>query len=398
MNRRTLPRLIALFMMSGPTFCCAAIVADFDDLTLQPQQAVAAQGNDDPFFSRGIEFSRQWNSEFNCCPTGWAYSNRTDQITPGFENGYSAIVRSTGGGGFQSENFGVVSNLLRGEAEVQFPQAGGVQGMYVTNVTYTYRAVVDGNDGAGFVKGPFTTGDWLRLDVIGLDSQQKETGRVPVYLADYRDAPRVLDEWTWVDLRGLGNQVVELEFEMASTDVGPFGMNTPAMFAVDNLTFEPSATEGDFNRDGQLDAFDLQSLSDVIRSQSHAAEYDVTGDQFVSNSDLVRWVKDLKHTWLGDADLDGQFNSTDLVKVFQAGKYDQQTSSRWSEGDWNLDDRFDSGDLVTAFQDGGFEAGTRASMAAPEPSVGVASGAMILASARRMARCRWRRAARSLSR
>ncbi len=35
------------------------------------------------------------------------------------------------------------------------------------------------------------------------------------------------------------------------------------------------------------------------------------------------WVKDLKHTWYGDANLERRFNSKDFVQVFQAGKYEQ---------------------------------------------------------------------------
>lgn len=360
-----------LFLAAGVQ---GATVADFEDLTLEPQQFVAAQGSSEPFFSRGVEFSRDWNSEFNCCPTGWAYSNVTDQTTPGFTNAYAAVARSTAGGGFESENFGVVSNLTRGEAEVRFTQAGVVQGMYVTNVTYTYLAVRDGNDGAGFVKGPFAAGDWLRLEVIGLNGDGNETGRVPVYLADYRNGSTLMDEWTWIDLHALGSQVAQLEFEMSSTDIGDFGMNTPALFAVDNLTFEPTSIEGDFNRDGRLDIHDLRLLTEGIRSEVHEALYDVTGDQRVTSDDLTEWVRDLRQTWLGDANLDGRFDSTDLVQVFQAGRYDQMLASDWTEGDWNGDLRFDSGDLVAAFQDGGFERGAKSAVVAsiPEPATGLA--------------------------
>ncbi|HMO36139.1 MAG TPA: DUF4465 domain-containing protein, partial [Gemmatales bacterium] len=38
-----------------------------------------------------------------------------------------------------------------------------------------------------------------------------------------------------VDLSGLGAGTSALTFELTSSDVGPFGMNTPAYFAMDNL-------------------------------------------------------------------------------------------------------------------------------------------------------------------
>ena len=58
------------------------------------------------------------------------------------------------------------------------------------------------------------------------------------YLADFRFADNaldyVVDSWTWVDLSSLG-VVSSLSFSLASSDVGQFGMNTPAYFAMDNL-------------------------------------------------------------------------------------------------------------------------------------------------------------------
>ena len=32
------------------------------------------------------------------------------------------------------------------------------------------------------------------------------------------------------------------------------------------------------------------------------------------------WVNDLKNTWIGDANLDLEFNSGDMVQVFVAGQ------------------------------------------------------------------------------
>ncbi|MCA9172511.1 MAG: dockerin type I repeat-containing protein [Planctomycetales bacterium] len=84
-------------------------------------------------------------------------------------------------------------------------------------------------------------------------------------------------------------------------------------------------------------------------------------------------------TWFGDANLDGEFNSTDLVVVFQAGVYEDSVllNAGWSTGDWNGDGEFNSSDLVTAFQTGGYGQGPRDAVAAsavPEPSTCVALG------------------------
>jgi hypothetical protein len=57
----------------------------------------------------------------------------------------------------------------------------------------------------------------------------------------------------------------------------------------------------------------------------------------------------------GDANGDGQFNSRDLVQIFQAGKYRGLTGADWTEGDWNADGYFDEQDLIVAFQQNGYE-------------------------------------------
>jgi hypothetical protein len=57
----------------------------------------------------------------------------------------------------------------------------------------------------------------------------------------------------------------------------------------------------------------------------------------------------------GDANFDGAFDTSDLVQVFQAGKFERNVDATWAEGDWNGDGRFSSGDLVVAFQVGRYE-------------------------------------------
>ena len=57
----------------------------------------------------------------------------------------------------------------------------------------------------------------------------------------------------------------------------------------------------------------------------------------------------------GDANRDRQNDSSDLVQVFQAGKYETNRPALFSEGDWNGDGFFDSGDLVAAFRLGLYE-------------------------------------------
>lgn len=124
---------------------------------------------------------------------------------------------------------------------------------------------------------------------------------------------------------------------------------------------------GDYNKNGLLDAADLDLQTLAFGSQD--LSYDLTKDGVVDYSDRLNWVNVVKKTWIGDANLDGFFDSGDFVAVFTVGKFEKDIEALWGEGDWNGDLRFDSGDFVAAFQEGGYERGGRAAVAAvPEPS------------------------------
>ncbi|MFC1758009.1 choice-of-anchor Q domain-containing protein [Planctomycetota bacterium] len=60
----------------------------------------------------------------------------------------------------------------------------------------------------------------------------------------------------------------------------------------------------------------------------------------------------------GDANFDGVFDSTDLIRVFQANQYEDEiaNNSTWRDGDWNGDGEFDTSDLILAFQSGNYQA------------------------------------------
>jgi hypothetical protein len=63
----------------------------------------------------------------------------------------------------------------------------------------------------------------------------------------------------------------------------------------------------------------------------------------------------------GDSNHDGIFNSSDLVKVFIAGEYEDGIpgNSTFDEGDWNGDNDFTTADMVLAFISGRYVAAAR---------------------------------------
>ena len=140
---------------------------------------------------------------------------------------------------------------------------------------------------------------------------------------------------------------------------------------VDNVSVASPSVDGDFNRDGVLSALDIDLLSEEVRAGTNLAEFDMNSDGKVDEADRKVWVEDVKRTYFGDSNLDGQFDSGDFVEVFSRGEYEDNIpgNSTWADGDWDASGDFDSGDFVTAFVSGGYEAGPRAAVSAvPEPS------------------------------
>jgi hypothetical protein len=130
----------------------------------------------------------------------------------------------------------------------------------------------------------------------------------------------------------------------------------------------PPPIEGDFNRDGVLDVLDIDQLTGVVQAATNDPQFDLNADGLVDDQDRRVWVNDLKGTYFGDSNLDGEFNSTDLVDVLSAGTYEVAIGSSWATGDYDGNGFTDSSDLVAALADGGYEQGPRpATSAVPEP-------------------------------
>ncbi|MCA9211846.1 MAG: hypothetical protein KDB27_02180 [Planctomycetales bacterium] len=129
---------------------------------------------------------------------------------------------------------------------------------------------------------------------------------------------------------------------------------------------------GDFDKNGTVSVRDIDLLTKAILRGSQDPRYDLNYDGIVDASDRTTWVDQVTETFFGDSNLDGQFNSDDLVAVFDAGKFENGANAGWEEGDWNGDGYFTSSDFVMAFQDGGYEKGPRvATRAVPEPTCGL---------------------------
>ena len=116
-----------------------------------------------------------------------------------------------------------------------------------------------------------------------------------------------------------------------------------------------ATTNGDFNQDGRMDATDINQYCAGQRAGD--LKFDLNQDARVDGTDLHYLIKNLFKTSFGDANLDGVFDSTDLVQVFEASEYEDQiaANSTWTEGDWNCDGEAGTRDMVNAFKDGAYQ-------------------------------------------
>lgn len=287
-DTRWLVIALCYMLLCGP--CGAAEVIDFADLALPAESfwhgpdpnGVDVDGQYGPervgqFTSRGASFGNIYDLRFNSW-RGFAYSNQTAASTTGEANQFRAVAGATdGSAGVYAMAFGYLDLAPNNQQSFGFdpldadhlaqlptitlPADRKLQSALVTNSAYTVDEMQTGNE---FAKrfGGASGGDpdWLKLTAYGMDDAGAPLGvAVDFYLADFRAAGSAADyivnDWTHWDLAPLA-AARSLHFNVSSSDIGSFGMNTPAYFALDNLTFTSATLPGDFNDDGAVDAVD----------------------------------------------------------------------------------------------------------------------------------------------
>jgi len=120
-----------------------------------------------------------------------------------------------------------------------------------------------------------------------------------------------------------------------------------------------AAVNADFNGDASIDARDIDLLFAQVAAGVYVAKFDLNDDRLLDNKDKDEMITHILGTMAGDANLDRQFTSADLVAVFALGQYEDTVpgNSGWASGDWNGDGDFNTSDLVLAFQTGAYERG-----------------------------------------
>ncbi len=221
--------IAAIFILKAQ----AQSVATFDDLILAPESFWNGSDQTGSFKSGEISFTNSYSTDYQSW-FGFAYSNKTDINTAGYENQYSAI---TGKGFNESSNYAVCYPAPT--AKLGYAVQAKISGFYVTNSTYAYLSMKNGDAFAKKFGGESGNDpDYFKLMIEGLNADGMPVDTVTFYLADFRFTDNskdyILDKWTWVDLSGL-KETRFLRFSLSSSDNAIWGMNTPGFFCMDSF-------------------------------------------------------------------------------------------------------------------------------------------------------------------
>ena len=226
--------LVILIALAGQ----AQTVSTFEALPLTTDTFWNGSNLEGGFADGKALFLNNYSSTFLSW-SGFAYSNTTDTVTAGYGNQYSSVTGSGNNGSAKyavANGFGEIKIALTGAAAGKL-----VRGFYITNATFAYLSMRDGDAFAkkfGGVNG--NDSDWFRLLATGWQNGAVKATTAEFYLADFRAADNskdyIVKDWAWFDLQVLGN-VDSISFLMESTDTaGGFGMNNPAYFVMDDFT------------------------------------------------------------------------------------------------------------------------------------------------------------------
>ncbi len=237
--------LAAVLLTAIQSFSQSTCVSTFDGFSLAPESywdgsdQTGGFSGDCLWYYNNV-YDTAWGGYW---ASGWVYSNMTDDTSAGNQFSTYAGGDFTGGGNYLcgtsfSGNLGT---------SLSFTVPTGDLSFYVANNTYTAISMRDGDmfgkqfgdtvNASGSVDG--TNGeDWCKLSIYAYSSGSLVDSQ-EVYLADYRFSDDtqdyILDTWEFVDFTGT-TDIDSLNFRMSSSDVGSFGMNTPAFFCMDHMS------------------------------------------------------------------------------------------------------------------------------------------------------------------
>lgn len=212
----------------------AQTVSTFENLTLATDTFWDGSDLSGSFTDGNAQFMNDYNTAFMAW-SGFVYTNMQDTSTPGYMNQYSAI---TGSGYNNSSNYAIADDYGNAKIVLTGSATGKpVKGCYVTNTTYAYLSMKNGDQFTKKFGGATGTDpDWFLLKAVGWLNGALKQQSAEIYMADFRSADStqdyILKEWTWFNLQPLGD-VDSIQLLITTSDT-TFGI--PVYVAIDDFT------------------------------------------------------------------------------------------------------------------------------------------------------------------
>ena len=197
----------------------------------------AGSSGSNGFEDNGLFFQNNFDTAFQSW-TGFAVSQKTDSVSPGFGNQFSCRA----GRAWLGNTFALAYASSRIFIRKPSGQpARRLLAFRLSNNTYAARSMQFGD---AFSK-KFGGQDGLDPDYFVLNVYNYLNGSITdtasFYLADFRD-PGTNNDYIvrdWMLAETLFSSAFDsLGFELSSSDIGTFGMNTPAYFCMDEIMTE----------------------------------------------------------------------------------------------------------------------------------------------------------------
>lgn len=298
MNKTITKKLALCFGLAVSISSQAQVTVEtFDTFTLTPNSYYKDTVNTS-WHSSEADFMYKWtgSSATGYWESGSAYTNVKDTIDGTFGNLYGNITN----GGFSGNNYATIQD----RALIKVKNLSMVSGFFITNTTYAWKTIKNGNmfsrkfgdttgtgSGTSIPQGHYP--DWFLLKIVGYRNGVATTDTVKFYLADYRPAGTandvVIKNWQFVNCTQLGI-VDSIRFHMSSSD-NSFGyMNTPGFFSIDNFTTNTTVGVHELESISNISVFPNPSTDHLFVSYTSETEntlkiriYDVAGKEVLQS-------------------------------------------------------------------------------------------------------------------
>lgn len=315
------------FSLAVGAFFSQSLLAQKDSITelgfeqvLPDSGSVLNGSNGQTLFSYGrLEFPVSWDTTYKYWSGGWAVSSKIDG-SDGPSSSSRYLYCSRPGWGAEGRESGRVFKVGQNGSWFRLIGSKGqndwpLTGFYITNSNYTYNSMKKGDMFAKKFGGAGGTDpDSLLVVIRAYESGVLKDSQF-VFLGDFQSADStkdyLLDSWTFVKFRNIGG-LDSFTFSMISSDMGAWGMNTPAFFCLDRVKFLVTLNVSNDHRDMHLSVFPVPSAG-IIHLKSDAAlksvrMLDMTGR-------MLLWREVAGHSWQFDA------------AAFPAGQYQLQVQT-----------------------------------------------------------------------